>query len=303
MNLSSIDLNLLIVFDALVEERSATKAGRRLGLSQPAVSNALSRLRATFGDPLLVRVGTTMEPTPRALELMPAIRHALATLSSAFRGGERFEPEHSTQAFRLCAADDIELTLLPRLLERVKRLAPRMSLAMSRRSGQVEQALRTGHVDLYLGVWFNVPASFRRQLLRKETFACIARHGHPHVKDELTLDAYMASGHVVVTPTERPGSVVDTALSDQGLGRRVVLRTPHFLVAPLVVARTDLIATIPRTVATSCAEFLDLQLHDPPVDVPGFPIQMVWHSRTHEHAPHRWLREQIAQGMSEASGW
>ena len=113
----------------------------------------------------------------------------------------------------------------------------------------------------------------------------------------------MQAGHVVVTPTERPGSVVDTVLSDQGLGRRVVLRTPHFLVAPLVVARTDLIATIPRRIAETCAEFLELSVFDPPVDVPGFPIHMVWHPRTQEHPPHRWLRDQIVQAVSTPTGW
>ena len=302
MNLSSIDLNLLVVFDALVTERSVTQAGKRLGLSQPAVSNALSRLRAAFGDPLLVRTGVTMEPTPRALELVPPVRHALSTLTDAFRGPQRFDPQHSKHGFRVCAADDIELTLLPHLLERIKHLAPGMDIAMSRRPGEVEQSLRTGHVDLYLGVWFNVPEAFRRHLLRKETFACIARRGHPQIGSELTLRSYMEAGHVVVTPTERPGSVVDTVLSDQGLGRRVVLRTPHFLVAPLVVARTDLIATLPRTIAETCAEFLELSVFNPPIDVPGFPIQMVWHPRTHEHPPHRWLREQIVHAMSP-SDW
>ena len=157
MNLSSIDLNLLVVFDALVTERSVTKAGKRLGLSQPAVSNALSRLRTAFGDPLLVRSGATMEPTPRALELVPSIRHALSTLNDAFRAPDRFDPKHSKQGFRVCAADDTELTLLPQLLQQIKRLAPGMDLAMSRRPGEVEQSLRTGHVDLYLGVWFNIP--------------------------------------------------------------------------------------------------------------------------------------------------
>ena len=302
-NLSGIDLNLLVVLDALLSERSVTRAGSRIGLSQPAVSNALARLRAQVNDPLLVRAGGAMEPTPRALELAVPVRQALQLIGRALTSPSDFDPKKSSHVFRICSADDIELTLLPRLLERLKVVAPHVDIEVSRVAGVAESGLRTGHIDLYLGVWFNIPSSLERHLLRHETFACIARKGHPRIKSRLTLRGYVDVGHVVVAPSEKPGSVIDTVLSDQGLGRRVVLRTPHFLVAPLVVARTDLIATLPRTVATEFAKVLSLNLYKPPVDAPGFPVHMVWHPRTHDYPPHRWLRQLIMDVAGDGAEW
>lgn len=302
-NLAGVDLNLLVVLDALLAERSVTRAGARVGLSQPAASNALARLRSLLDDPLLVRVGGGMEPTPRALELASPVRSALQIVRRAFISPAEFDPKNSEHVFRVCSADDLEVTLLPRLLERLKQSAPGVDIIMSRIAGRAEQDLRTGHMDLYLGVWFNIPSSLEHHLLRHETFACIAREGHPRIKSRLTLKSYVEVGHVLVAPSERPGSVVDTVLSDKGLGRRVVLRTPHFLVAPLVVARTDLIATIPRSVATTFAELLPLKVFSPPIDAPGFPLNMVWHPRTHEHPPHQWLRQQIMDLVSDDVGW
>jgi len=303
VNLSAIDLNLLVIFDALLAERSVTRAGTRVGLSQPAVSNALARLRATLDDPLLVRVGSSMEPTPRALEIAPAVQRALATLRDALTEPAGFDAAKSKRSFCLAAADDVELTLVPALLSRMKQLSPGIDLRISRAVGTVDSALRTGEVDLYIGAWFNVPSTFRSHLLRTEGFLCIAREDHPAIDAALTLPVYMKLGHVLVTPAERPGSVVDTALSDEDLGRRVVLRTPHFLVAPFVVARTDLIATLPRAVAETAARLMGLALYPPPIDVPGFPLRMVWHPRSHDQAAHRWLREQVMLVASDDGDW
>ena len=302
-NIGAIDLNLLVVFEALVAERSVTRAAGRVGLSQPAVSNALARLRALLGDPLLVRTGRGMEPTARALELSGPIQQALEGIRRALTPSASFEPERSPYTFRVRSADNLELSLLPRLLERLGRTAPLVDIVVDRVGDTTEQDLRTGRIDLYLGSWFNVPSRLEQYLLQHETFACIARKGHPAIKSRLTLKAYMRAGHVLVEAGDRPSSVVDTVLADQGLGRRVVLRTPHFLVAPLMVARTDLIATLPRSVATTYAQFLPLNVFDPPLDAPGFPIQMVWHRRTHEQAPHRWLRRLIMDLTGAEQGW
>jgi DNA-binding transcriptional LysR family regulator len=186
------------------------------------------------------------------------------------------------------------------LLEQLKRAAPSVDIEMRRVAGRAEEDLRTGRIDLYLGVWPNIPSSLERHLLRQETFACIARKGHPVIKSRLTLEDFVSVGHVLVAPSGRPGSVIDTALSDQGLGRRVVLRTPHFSIAPLVVARSDLIATLPRAVATAFAEVLPLRVYPPPLDAPGFPVHMVWHPRTHEQPPHRWMRQVLMDLAHEA---
>jgi DNA-binding transcriptional LysR family regulator len=302
-NIVAIDLNLLVVFEALVAERSVTRAAGRVGLSQPAVSNALARLRSLLGDPLLVRTGRGMEPTARALELSGPIQQALESIRRALSPAASFEPERSPYTFRVRSADNLELSLLPRLLERLGRVAPLVDIVVDRVGDTTEEDLRAGRIDLYLGSWFNVPSGLEQHLLQHETFACIARKGHPLIKSRLTLKAYMRAGHVLVEAGDRPSSVVDTVLADRGLGRRVVLRTPHFLVAPLMVARTDLIATLPRSVATTYAQFLPLNVFDPPLDAPGFPVQMVWHRRTHEQAPHRWLRRLIMDLSGAEQGW
>lgn len=302
-NIAALDLNLLVVLEALLAERSVTRAAQRIGLSQPAVSNALGRLRALLDDPLLVRTAAGMEPTPRALELAVPIQQALDVIRRALSASAAFDPERTAFTFRVRSADNLELSLLPRLLERLERRAPQVDIVVSREGDTTEDDLRSGRLDLYLGNWFNVPSGLKQHLLRHETFACIARKGHPRIKSRLTLEAYGAAGHVVVETADRPGSVVDTVLSDHGLGRRVVLRTPHFLVAPVVVARTDLIATLPRGVVTSFAQFLPLSVFAPPLDAPGFPVSMVWHPRTHEQAPHRWLRELIMEVSSDDALW
>lgn len=303
MNIAALDLNLLVVLEALLGERSVTRAAQRVGLSQPAVSNALARLRALLDDPLLVRTAGGMEPTPRALELEQPIQHALGTIRRALSASTAFEPERSAFTFRVQSADSVELSLLPRLLEQLERSAPLVDITVTRVGATTEDDLRSGRIDLYVGSWFNIPAGLKHHLLRHEKFACLARKGHPKIKSRLSLEAYGAAGHVLVDNGDRPGAVLDTVLSDKGLGRRVALRTPHFLVAPLVVARTDLIATLPRGVATAFAQFLPLNVYAPPLDAPGFPVSMVWHPRTHEQAPHRWLRQLIMDLSGDDASW
>jgi DNA-binding transcriptional LysR family regulator len=302
-NIAGLDLNLLVVLEALLAERSVTRAARRLGLSQPAVSNALGRLRSLLQDPVVVRTAHGMEPTPRALELAVPIQQALDAIRRALAPSPSFDPERSAHTFRVRSADDLELSLLPQLIERLKLAAPLVDIVMTGVGDTTEEDLRSGRIDLYLGNWFAVPAGLERHLLLHETFVCIARKGHPQIKSRLTLKAYVAAGHVLVASGDRAGHGVDTLLSDQGLGRRIVLRTPHFLAAPLVVARTDLIATLPKRVATTYARFLPLNVFTPPLDAPAFPVHMVWHRRTNELEPHRWLRQQIMNLAGDGASW
>lgn len=244
-----------------------------------------------------------MEPTPRALELSLPIQQALDTLRRALVMNEPFEPKRSAFTFRVRSADNLELSLLPRLFEQLERSAPHVQIVVSRVSDTTQDDLRAGRIDRYLGSWFNVPSGLRHHLLHQETFACIARKGHPKIRSRLTLETYMKVGHVLVTSGDRPGSVIDARLAEADFGRNVVLRTPHFLVAPLVVARTDLVATIPRGVAATFAHFLPLRVFPPPLAAPGFPVSMVWHPRTHEQAPHRWLRQLIMDLSGDNAAW
>lgn len=298
-NLAGLDLNLLVALDALLSERSVTRAAQRIGLSQPAMSNALSRLRSVLADPVLTRTGRGMEPTARALELSAPVHQILQDVQRALAPPRSFEPASSEQRFRIESDGHVELALLPRLAPRLAEVAPQVELTMAPASPATEEELRIGRVDLYLGSWSRIPAHLHQHLLQRESFACIARRGHPRVKTRLSLRAYAELGHVLVAQEGRPGGAIDTVLAEEGLGRRITVRTPHFLVAARIVARSDAIATLPRSVARALAELLPIAVFKPPLDFSDFPVHMVWHPRTHEQAPHRWLRGLIMEAASE----
>jgi DNA-binding transcriptional LysR family regulator len=301
--LVGVDLNLLVALDALLSERSVTRAAQRMGLSQPAMSNALARLRDLLDDPVFVRKGQGMEPTARALELSVPVHRLLEDARQALARPRSFDPKTSAHRFHIESTDAVELSLLPQLAPGVARLGPHVDLVMTRATKTTEEELRTGRADLYLGSWSKVPAHLHRHLLRQEGFACIARHGHPRTKkSRLTLRAYAELGHVIVAQNDCPGGASDTVLVDEGLGRRVSVRTPHVLVAARIVARSDAIATLPRGVALALADLLPIDVLRPPIDVSDVPIYMVWHPRTHEQAPHRWLRGLIMDVVA-AGAW
>lgn len=301
MNLSQVDLNLLTTLQALLAERSVTRAARRLGLSQPAVSNALARLRELFADPLLLRGRGPMTPTPRAQELEPLLQEALAAVDRVVTRPAPFVPATATQRFTCAATDYIEMVLLPAVTQKVSAAAPGVTLDV-RPIGENSplEFLSTGALDIALGVFIDVPQGFHRQPLLQERFRCVVRRGHPVLrKRPLTLERYAAMSHVLVAPRRTGPAAVDTALARHGLSRHIALYVSHFLVAPLVVAETDLIVTLPERVALLFAERLELALIDPPVPLSTFPLALMWHQRTHDSAPHRWLREQIVAASRE----
>jgi DNA-binding transcriptional LysR family regulator len=296
VNLAGADLNLLVTFDALLAERSVTRAAERVGLSQSAMSNALRRLRTWLDDPVLVRTSDGMAPTKRALELVDPIHEALSQLDRALATRNGFDPRTSRQTFRIATADVVEFMLVPRLLERLAGEAPGIDVEMVQlRGGLPAEDLRAGRLDLAIGTYGDAPEPFRTQPMFHETFVCAVRKGHPRVRGKLTLKQFVELGHVLTTPHGRPGGVVDRLLAERGLSRRVAVTTPHFLVAPILVAHSDLVGTLPSRVAHALAAFLPLTLHRPPLDVPGFSVAMVWHTRTAEEPPHRWLRQVLGE--------
>lgn len=303
VNLAGTDLNLLVAFDALVAERSVSRAAQRVGLSQPAMSNALARLRRLLDDPVMVRTRAGMEPTPRALELAPSVHQALEQLTRALAPASSFDPAHSSFRFRIECSEELEVALLPRVIERVARMAPQVEIGVARAARETEEQLRTGNADLYLGHWAGIPPALHHHLLQHDGFACIARRDHPRIRRRLSLRAYSELAHVVVTPSARPGRMVNAALADPGSGRTVAVRTTSVFAVAMMVLRSDLVATLPRSVATVFCELMPLQLHRPPIDSLSFPLHMVWHPRTHEQAAHRWLRSVIMDACSEPQAW
>lgn len=297
MNLYGLDLNLLVAFDALMEERSVTHAARRVGLSQPAMSNALRRLRDMLDDEVLVREGHGMRPTPRALELERPIRMALRGIHDALEPATEFDPAQSDRIFWLGGRDYIEAVLMPTLTRRVMRVAPGVDLRVRPSPGLHVpfRELEEGHFDLAVSYFPGLPSEYReQQMLFREGFRVIARMDHPAIGDELTLELFTELPHLLLAPQGGEVGATDAALAARGLSRRVALTVANFMAAPQVVAETDLICTLPTRIATGLARWLPIRLFHPPVELGGAEISMVWHERTNDDPALRWLRQQIA---------
>ncbi len=296
VNLGALDLNLLRVLDALLGERHVTRAARRVGLSQPATSHALARLRAALGDPLLVRGhGGALVPTPRAAALQPRLRAALDAVAAALRGDAPFDPATARATFRIATGDYAEMVILPGLMARLARDAPHVDLRVIPAPDD-RVALAAGEIDCVLAprrAPSEAVGGYERRLF-DETFTCLVRRGHPAAAQRLTLARYEALPHLLVAPRGTPGSFVDDALAALGRRRRVALTVPHFLVAPHVVAATDLIVTLASRIADVVAGPLDLVALPPPLELPGFTMSLWWHERNHHDPAQRWLRDAIA---------
>jgi len=293
--LRSLNLNLLPVLDAVLAERSVTRAARRLGMTQPAVSNALAQLRVLLEDPLLVRSGNRMLPTERALALAGPVREALAALASAMMPAAGFEPKTAERRFVIGTTDYVEFVLLPRLVARLRREAPSVTLrVVSWPLHRVAPALAAGEMDLMIGYYESVPQNHREQLLFSDEFVCILKKGHRALRKKLTVERYAALSHVLVSEEDGPG-VVDLALAKCGLRRHVALRMSHFLMVPAVIATSDLVAAVDRRVAEPFARRLPLVLVPPPLALPAGRVGQVWHERTHASPPHAWLRSKVAE--------
>ena len=292
----NLNLNLLLVLDALNREQNVTRAAKRLGLTQSAVSNALAQLRLALGDPLFVRARRGVVPTERAQELAGPVRQALAIVDTALEGTGAFDPQKSTRSFVIAASDYTEYVVLPALLRHLEREAPGVRIEVrSWGYHEVPASLEAGEVDLMLGYYGALPPGHHEQPLFQEEYVCIVRKGHPTVRGRLTLKRYLALGHVLVT--QRPGSIgsVDTALGRMGLSRRIGARVSHFLMVPQLVAETDLVAALSRRIAEPALKALSLSLHAPPLELPKSSVGQVWHERTHDDAANRWLRGVMAQ--------
>lgn len=300
MHLGSLDLNLLRVLDALLDARNVTAAGGRIGLSQSATSHALARLREYFDDPLLVRGSKgTMVLTPRAEALLPRLKAAFAALEEAVAAEPTFDPLRSTRAFRIATSDYVELVLLPPLLSRLRAEAPSMTLQTIPLERDATHALASGDIDLAIGPVGAALESARndvyRQTLFDERFVCVLRRDHPAARRKLTLDRYAALHHVLVSPTGRPGSIVDDALARLDRRRHVAVTVPHFLVVPHLLRASDLIVTLAERVARTFAPLFELSIKAPPLELPGFTVSLLWHEREHRDPAALFLRTLVRE--------
>lgn len=299
MDLYGIDLNLLVAFDALMAERSVTRAGKRIGRTQPAMSAALSRLRGLFDDELFIRSPAGLQPTRRASDLAEPLGRALAEISRTLDFTQRFEPATSSQAFTLALSDHPAFVLLPRLTEVLRELAPNLTLrinAFTHRDDAVS-ILDAGDADLTIGVppRQSVGGRILSQPLFEERFVCIVRRDHPAAARPLDVPNFLSLSHLLVSPEGERFGQVDAVLAATGQRRRIALSLPQMYAAPVLVARSDLIATLMEGVVTASACKDQLLVLPPPIQLAPVSFVMSWHRRNDAHPVQRWLREILSK--------
>jgi DNA-binding transcriptional LysR family regulator len=301
MSLSDIDLNLLVYLDALLEEQHVTNASKRVGLSQSAMSRALSRLRELFDDELLVKTTHGMAPSPLALRLAPEVRRILRDVERAITGVDSFDPGSDRRTLRVVADDTCQLLLIPALLEQVAKQAPTIAVEVSSRGLQIPRgALEQGQVDLVLGrAPMEEPALRSRELLRDDLVLLAPRR----TTERLDLADFIDAKHVDVQHPTQSASAIDIALKQVGKRRDVAFKVAHIATLPDVIRRTGAIATLPARVA-ALLEAEDLQILPSPLQLPGVILAMSWHMRSDEDGGNEWLRgllEEQARTLRERS--
>jgi DNA-binding transcriptional LysR family regulator len=292
MNWGAFDLNLLIVFDAVMHERSVTRAGSRIGLSQPAMSHALNRLRHMMKDELFVRTPDGMVPTPRAEALAQPLRNALSEMQLALEPAA-FDPAASDRRFALALNNYAAVVLAPPLVAAVSAAAPAVRLDL-RPSGTLDIAdrLDRGDLDLALGSLDNPGERFATAPLLEDPFVMVMRRGHPLSRRKLSAAAFAALPHLEISSSREDTGFIDRWLVERGLERRIALRAPYLSAAP-ILAQSDLVATLSRRIAQEFVRNHPLELRTPPYESPRVPTTMLWHRRLDRHPAHRWLREVI----------
>jgi DNA-binding transcriptional LysR family regulator len=301
VDIASIDLNLLVVLDALLVERHVTRAARRLCVTQPAVSRALSRLRALFDDALLVRVGQAMHPTPKALALAAPLRRLIGDVEGLI-APDAFDPARARGVVRLAAPDIIVYMLGPPLLRRLRSLAPELDLEIVAWSSSWKEQLEGGQVDLTFGAPGRGEPGFFSKLLVRNEWATVLREGHPVLRKRWSLESYRSLSHLMIGFTSQGGGHVDDALAKLGLTRRVAVRMPYVILSPLLVAESDLVLTTAKWLADKLAGPMGLVVKRPPRELGLTPVDlpMVWHERSHRDPRQRWLRATLLELAREA---
>lgn len=304
MSFRTFDLNLLRIFDAVMTEQNLTRAAERLATTQPAVSNALKRLRETLDDELLVRTAHGMKPTARAEELWPAVRSALSSLEAAI-APENFDVSETHATFRLAMADSTASLLLPRLMRAIKEEAPGVDIRMLPLTTRDPRAmLLQSDIDMAIGNFPGVVAqlsggqssvsAIRHQRLYSSESVCIMRKDHPLASTELTIDSYCAAHHALVSFSGRAHGPADEALAAMGRQRRIALTVNQFYTVGRVVAGTDLISVVPRHLVASTGVIESLVAKELPFALPIVHVDMLWHERDTRNPSHKWMRNHFA---------
>ncbi|TPQ28804.1 MULTISPECIES: LysR family transcriptional regulator [Cupriavidus] len=296
MELRDVDLNLLVVFEQLLRQGTVSGAAKAMNLSQPAVSNALARLRTLLGDQLFVRSSKGMLPTPLALELAEPISFALESLQATLSQKRSFDPEHSTRAFRVAMTDIGEVHFIPPLMGALGQRAPGVTLATVRNTAvDLAADMSQGKIDLAVGHLPELGSGFFQRRLFRQRYVCLFRPGHALDKKKISMRDFEAAEHVVVTAAGTGHARVDELLAEAGVNRRVRLHVPHFVALADIIATTDLVATVTWTFAERCARYFGLKYVSHPFALPEIQINLFWHARYHHDPANQWLRNQFVE--------
>jgi DNA-binding transcriptional LysR family regulator len=312
MSIKGIDLNLLVYLDVLLRKRNVTRAAESLGISQPAMSNGLKRLRGLFGDPLLVRTSSGMSPTERAEILQPLVREIVASVEKAIEPDKKFDASRADRVFRISVSDYGESTLLPNLLRRMRLEAPNITLDILTPSDVSFLDLEGGNVDLVINRFDALPQSFHQRTIWRDSFSCLINHHNP-IRNNFNLETYLEASHVWVSKTGmgigvgmdpgagQPLGWVDDALARLGKKRRIRVFTRHYQVAMHLAELRDLVITVPTKAAKLVKNHPNIIVLPPPFEIPKIELQMAWSPLMQHNPAHKWLRNMIAEVADRSS--
>lgn len=294
MHVSRLDLNLFVVLNAIYTEGNITRAARSLNLTQPALSHALGRLRAVFDDPLFVRQGSAMMPTPLTRSLIAPVQQALKTLTTSVQQTASFDPAATRRTFSIGVRDVLESKLLPPLVARLKAVAPAVDVASVRADRrELESELAAGALDMAVDVLLNLSDRVRRTRLLRDTLVVVARDGHPEVGDQPDMECYLRQSHVLVSSRRKGMGLEDVELARLGRHRHIALRCQQYYAACRVVAESDLLLTMPEQYAYSANATLPNRVFPVPFAVPPLDVYLYWHETAELDPANRWLRETL----------
>ena len=296
MDIRSLDLNLLVVFDAMLKHKNVTKAAVAIKLSQPAMSAAIARLRAIFDDPLFVRTGAGMVPTPKAQALSPSIRLVLQTIQTEILLPRNFDPSRSDRTFTLVTPDIAEVNFLPLLLLKLAEKSPYINLKTLAMPREVAaDSLETGSADMAIGYFPDLHrAGFFQQKLITSSHVCLVQKKHPDVGEKLSMTQFIEASHVVVKPDGRE-HVFEQFLQSKGIKRRVVVELSHFMSLLPIIETSNFIATVPKDLANFFVRHGEVRYVPTPMKSPTIDVHLFWHQRFHKDSAHIWLRQVINQ--------
>jgi len=301
MDLLEFDLNLLLSFDAIYRHNSLSAAAIELGLTQPAVSASLKRLRDRLGNPLFVRTSHGMRPTPFADNMAGKVARALAILRELDQP-DVFSPATTTLNYRIYINDVGMQVLLPHVLRKVSEQAPNARMTViDLRPDEVVDALDTGRVDLAVGYFLGMPNWAHQQTLRNTSYVCAVRAGHPDITNGLSVEQFLAARHAMYWTSGSPHGIVEETLARLNLSRDVMLRVPRFASLPFLIAESDLLITVPKDLGVAFSRMLPIRLFAPPLPLPHFEIKQYWHERHHAEPAQRWLRQLVKAETGQIS--